>query len=62
MKRMSENEKRTIACPKCSASPGHPCKGSRIPGPSTFGGGWGGPPDLDRAHEQRRAAIIASRS
>jgi hypothetical protein len=41
------------ACPECGARPGSPCKGSRIPSASTFGGGWGGPPARKRPHATR---------
>src|SRR6267142_5873177 len=56
--RVTESQKRTIACPRCDARFGKACRGSRIPGANTFGGGWGGPPDLDRAHAERRAAFL----
>jgi hypothetical protein len=56
---VTEAQKRSIACPRCGAGKGKPCKGSRIPGPNTFGGGWGGPPALDTAHRERRAAFLA---
>ena len=56
---VTEAQKRTIACPQCGAARGKACRGSRIPGANTFGGGWGGPPDLDRAHGERRAAYLA---
>ena len=56
---VTEAQKRSIACPRCDAGKGKPCKSSRIPGPNTFGGGWGGPPDLDTAHRERRAAYLA---
>lgn len=55
---VTEAQKRTVACPRCGARRGKPCRGSRIPGANTFGGGWGGPPDLDRAHGERRAAYL----
>ena len=56
--RLSEAQKRAVACPKCHVPAGTACRGSRIPGPNTFGGGWGGPPDLDRAHDTRRQAAL----
>lgn len=61
MTKVSESEKRTVECPECGARPGKRCRSSRLPGPNTFGGGWGGPPDLDRAHKARREAFIARR-
>lgn len=57
--RISEEDKRSVACPYCGRRPGKPCRSSRQPGPNTFGGGWGGPPDLDVAHLARRAAFVA---
>ena len=57
-RKVTEREKRSVACPACGRSKGRPCVGSRIPGANTFGGGWGGPPDLDRAHNERRAAFL----
>lgn len=56
--RLSEAQKRAVACPTCGVSAGKACRGSRTPGPNTFGGGWGGPPDLDRAHDTRRQAAL----
>ena len=56
---VSETAKRRVACPKCGADAGKPCKGSRIPGANSLGGGWGGPPSLDRAHDERRDAWLA---
>lgn len=44
-----------LPCPRCEARPGRPCNGSRIPGPGTLGGGWGGPSPLDRPHSERQA-------
>lgn len=58
---VTETEKRSVTCPECCRPAGKPCVSSRIPGPSTFGGGWGGPPDLDRAHNERRLQVIAHR-
>jgi hypothetical protein len=55
---VTEREKRRVPCPDCGRAAGQPCVSSRIPGPNTFGGGWGGPPSLDRAHEERRKAYI----
>ena len=57
--RLTERQKRSVPCPTCHAAAGKPCRGSRIPGANTFGGGWGGPPDLERAHEARRKAALA---
>jgi hypothetical protein len=54
--KITETQKRSIECPECCARPGKPCRSSRQPGSNTFGGGWGGPPDLDRAHKARRDA------
>lgn len=59
---VSEAHKRTVACPQCGAPRGRACKSSRIPGAHTPGGGWGGPPDLDRAHEARKAAYVAAKA
>jgi hypothetical protein len=56
---VTEKHKRRVVCPSCNAQPGQPCRSSRIPGANTFGGGWGGPPDLDTAHRERRAAYLA---
>ncbi len=50
----------SVSCPTCDARPGRPCKGSRIPSPSTLGGGWGGPPALKRAHPARAKAAKSS--
>ncbi len=58
---VTEAQKRTVGCPKCCANRGKPCRASRIPGPSSFGGGWGGPPDLDRAHPERRTAYLEAK-
>ena len=52
--RVSEEEKRSVSCPKCGADRGRPCKSTRIPSASSLGGGWGGPPNLDVAHAARR--------
>jgi hypothetical protein len=57
--KVTEMQKRTVHCPACGARAGKRCRGSRQPGTNTFGGGWGGPPDLDRAHKARRDAYIA---
>ncbi len=51
--RLSKTQRRAFACDQCSARAGQPCRGSRIPGANTFGGGWGGPPSLDREHASR---------
>lgn len=59
---VTERQKRTVACPQCGAPRGHACKSSRIPGAHTLGGGWGSPPDLDRAHEARKAAYVAAKA
>ena len=56
--RLTEAQKRSVTCPTCHASAGKACRGSRIPGANTLGGGWGGPPDLDRAHDARRAEAL----
>ena len=56
--RLTEAQKRSVACPTCSAGAGKACRSSRIPGANTLGGGWGGPPDLDRAHDARRQAAL----
>lgn len=57
---VTEAQKRSVECPICGARKGRACRSSRIPGANTLGGGWGGPPDLGRAHGERRAAYIAS--
>jgi hypothetical protein len=57
---VTEAQKRAVTCPKCGASAGKPCRSSRMPSPYSFGGGWGGPPDLDTAHRERRAAFLAT--
>lgn len=57
--KVTEIQKRTVTCPECGARAGKRCLSSRIPGPNTFGGGWGGPPYLDRAHKARRDAYLA---
>lgn len=61
--RLSEAEKRRVPCPTCGASRGKACRSSRIPlpGANTFGGGWGGLPDLERAHEARRLEALRVR-
>lgn len=43
----------SVACPKCGARRGHPCRSSRIPSAATLGGGWGGYPVLNRVHPER---------
>jgi hypothetical protein len=55
---VTEMQKRTVACPTCGVGKGKPCRSSRQPGAHTFGGGWGGPPDLERAHAERRQAYL----
>lgn len=55
--KITETDKRSATCPKCLAAPGKPCRSSRQPGPNTFGGGWGGPQDLDRSHKERRDLV-----
>lgn len=57
--KVTEAQKRSVDCPNCGAKRGKPCKSSRIPGPNTFGGGWGGAPDLDNSHTERRSAYLA---
>jgi hypothetical protein len=59
--RLTRAERRSVECPTCLARRGSPCKGSRIPGANTFGGGWGGPPALDREHAPRIADARARR-
>ena len=61
MERVPEKAKRGVTCPDCGARPGRACKGSRIPGANTLGGGWGGPPTLTRAHAARRDRVLAKR-
>ena len=56
--RLTEAQKRSVPCPTCGRTTGEACRGSRIPGANTFGGGWGGPPDLDRAHDERRKEAL----
>lgn len=58
MQKITEAQKRSVKCPTCAAKPGRACRGSRQPGANTFGGGWGGPPDRERAHDERRAAYV----
>lgn len=58
MKRLTT---KMFTCPECGARPGHPCKGSRIPGCNTLGGGWGGPPDRQRPHEARYEVMREAR-
>ncbi len=60
VRRMKEADKRRVACPTCGALRGRPCKGLRTPAPSTLGGGWGGPPERDTAHDERRTAALAA--
>lgn len=60
--KVTETQKRSVACPRCGVGKGRACRGERIPGPNTFGGGWGGPPDLDRSHAERRAAFVENKS
>jgi len=57
--RITERQKRSVPCPECGRPAGKPCASSRIPSPSSFGGGWGGPPDLEHAHPARRAEFLA---
>jgi hypothetical protein len=45
-----------LVCPRCAARPGRACRGTRIPSPYSFGGGWGGPSNLDKPHAERYAA------
>ena len=59
--RLSEAQKRAVACPTCHASAGTACRSFRriyrfdpVPDLITFGG----PPDLDRAHDARRAEAL----
>ncbi len=42
-----------VRCPECLRGKHRACRGSRIPSPSMFGGGWGGPADLERPHAAR---------
>lgn len=51
--RLSASARQSVQCPTCLARRGSPCKGSRIPGASTLGGGWGGPVELRREHPAR---------
>jgi hypothetical protein len=59
--RLTQSQRRSVECPVCVARRGQPCKGSRIPGANTLGGGWGGPPDLRREHPERIAAVRTAR-
>jgi len=52
MKRITS---KMVTCPYCGARPGRLCKGERIPGANTFGGGWGGPPPRQTPHPARVA-------
>ena len=42
-----------VTCPTCEARPGRECRSSRQPGPNSYGGGWGGPPAMQRPHPAR---------
>jgi hypothetical protein len=42
-----------VRCPECGRRAGRDCQGSRIPSANSFGGGWGGPSDLQRPHQER---------
>ncbi len=53
---------KSFHCPECGARPGRACKGSRIPGANTLGGGWGGPPDRKRPHDARYEVSRAAKS
>lgn len=57
--RLSAAQRQAVPCPACGAQQGRPCRGSRIPGANTLGGGWGGPPSLKREHEERVAKARA---
>lgn len=54
-KRLTQPQRRSILCPVCGEGRGRSCKGSRIPGCNTLGGGWGGPASLSREHAARIA-------
>ena len=66
--RLSEAQKRSVACPTCLRSAGKACRKTSAslsrsalgPHAATLvaGGGWGGPPDLDRAHDARRQEAL----
>ena len=56
--RLTEAQKRSVVCPRCGAPADEACRGSRTPGANTLGGGWGGPPSLDRAHDERRTEAL----
>jgi len=55
--RLTQRQRRSVRCPTCGQGVGSPCQGSRIPSASTLGGGWGGPPPLEREHPSRVAAV-----
>lgn len=57
VRRLTQRQRRSVVCPACNARPGSACRGSRIPSASTLGGGWGGPPPLEREHPSRVAAV-----
>ena len=58
--RLTVAQRQSVICPTCGAMRGRPCKGSRIPGANTLGGGWGGPTSLQREHAARVADVHAS--
>ena len=58
--KLTETQKRRVPCPRCGAGKGRPCESSRQPGANTLGGGWGGAPSLERAHDERRAAALTA--
>lgn len=51
--RLTAAQRQSVSCHVCGVQEGRPCKGSRIPGANTLGGGWGGPSSLKREHEER---------
>jgi hypothetical protein len=57
--RLNADDRRSVTCPTCYARTGRACVSSRQPGANTLGGGWGGPPELDREHPARVATVRA---
>lgn len=61
MVKVSEEEKKSVRCPKCNVRRGEACTAYRIGSANSFGGGWGNYVVLERSHVERRAAFIASK-
>ena len=70
--RLSEAQKRSVACPTCHASAGAACRGSETSASLSLRSGrsehqsprslLGGPPDLERAHDARRQAALRAQA